>query len=53
MNIDKQTIIDAVVIINKAFDYDGDVFGILHNTAVDVIMALEQALKDDEEEELV
>lgn len=32
-------------IINKAFDYDGDVFGMLHNDATDVLIDVENAIK--------
>lgn len=31
-------------IIDKAFDYDGDVFGMLHNDAVDVDTTIEKLI---------
>ena len=35
----------ASKVIDKAFGYDGDVFGILHNYATDVLSELEQTCK--------
>ena len=32
-------------ILDKAFDYDGDVFGMLNNYAVDVSIAIEKAIE--------
>ena len=32
-------------ILDKAFDYDGNVFGMLHNDAVDVSIAIEKAIE--------
>ena len=34
-----------VPILNKAFEYDGNVFGMLHNEAVDVSIAIEKAIE--------
>ena len=50
MDIDKQLIINAVEVLNKSFEFEGDVFGILHNTAADVLDALEKALEECEVE---
>lgn len=35
-----QLLKDYKTVIDKAFDYDGDVFGMLHNNAVDVSISL-------------
>lgn len=32
-------------ILDKAFEYDGNVFGMLHNEAVDVSIAIEKAIE--------
>ena len=32
-------------ILNKAFEHDCDVFGMIHNDAVDVSIAIENAIK--------
>lgn len=45
MNIPRELIEDAVRIINKAFEFDGDVFGMMHNDAVDTLESLERALE--------
>ena len=34
-------------ILQKAFDHEGDVFGMLHNDAVDLDCELENILKDE------
>lgn len=36
------TLEDVIDVLNKAFDAEGDTFGLLHNTAVDVLIALER-----------
>lgn len=51
MTIDRALAKDIVAVLNKAFEFEGDVFGVLHNTAVDVLIAIEDAMKENEDED--
>jgi hypothetical protein len=39
-----ELVIEAKRLIDKAFEHDGDVFGVEHNNAVDFIDAAKQAI---------
>jgi len=49
MDISKDLAQSIVDLLNKAFNYEGDVFGILHNTATDVLGELETLIIQDKE----
>lgn len=44
--IDRVTLENAIFVLNRAFNAEGDVFGVYHNTACDVLMDLEFLLAD-------
>lgn len=46
MTIQKALVIDLIDLLNKAFEYEGDVFGYLHNDAVDALSTLQRLLQE-------
>ena len=39
-----QALEGALKLINKAWEYDGDIFGIMHNEATDITSMIEEAI---------
>lgn len=49
MNVDIETLKLIHTLLDAAMDYEGDVFGCLHNEAVDVMYEIEQLLTESRE----
>jgi hypothetical protein len=43
----RDTVEEILALLSRGFNFEGDVFGISHNTACDVVNELERLLEED------
>lgn len=48
MNIPLAIVKDIIILLNEGFNFEGNVYGILHNSAIDTIRWLEQRVELEE-----